>query len=139
MADRDCSGIGRDGGLCRMAPLKGSDWCWNHSPEKARERAEARKRGGSRSRPPGTVLDTEEPLDGLPLALGDMQAVQSALDLIWRDTLRQENSGQRSRTLVTIALAAIKVLEVGEVEERIRALEQAIAQGGPQGWKGRAA
>jgi hypothetical protein len=111
-----------------MAPLKGSDWCWNHDPEKAQERTEARVRGGSRTRTTGTVLSTPEPADRLPLELRDMPAVQGALDLVWRDTLRQENSGQRSRTLVTILLAAMKALEVGEYEERIQALEQAAQQ-----------
>jgi hypothetical protein len=40
----------------------------------------------------------------------------------------QENSGQRSRTLVAILLAAIRALEVGEFEQRIRAVEQAVNQ-----------
>ena len=42
------------------------------------------------------------------------------------DTLAMENSMSRNRTLIYLALAALKVLEVGGHEERITALEQAI-------------
>jgi hypothetical protein len=120
-----------------MAPLKGEAWCFSHHPEREAERVAARERGGRRNRVAGTVLTLAENESALPLELGDMKAVQAALNLIWRDTLRQENSGQRSRTLVAVALAAMRALEVGEYEERIRALEQAVQQ--PNGWRGRAA
>jgi hypothetical protein len=76
----------------------------------------------------------------LPRALADMQAVRAGVDLVWRETCRQENSGSRSRTLVAVLMAAMKALEVGEYEGRIQALEQAIAQNGAQQpWRGRAA
>jgi hypothetical protein len=119
-----------------MAPLKGEEWCFSHHPDREAERIAARKQGGRRNRVRGTVLTLAEDESALPLELGDMKAVQTALNLIWRDTLRQENSGQRSRTLVAVALAAMKALEVGEYEERIRALEQSVQQ---NQWRGRAA
>jgi hypothetical protein len=68
-----------------------------------------------------------------------MLAVRSGIDLVWRDTLRQENSGSRSRTLVAVLMAAMKALEVGEYEARIQALEQSVTQNGAQPWRGRAA
>lgn len=111
-----------------MPPLKGEAWCFAHHPDLASDRLTAQKQGGRRNRAAGTVLTLAEDDSALPLELGDMKAVQGALNLVWRDTLRQENSGQRSRTLVAVALAAMKCLEVGEYEERIRALEQAVSQ-----------
>jgi hypothetical protein len=36
------------------------------------------------------------------------------------------NLGRRSRTLIYAAVAAAKLLEVGELEERLRALEEAV-------------
>jgi hypothetical protein len=121
-----------------MAPLKDSDFCWTHDPSKARERGEARQRGGRNRRTPGTVLTS---LGGgvVPAGLDDMASIQAGVNLIWRDTLLQENSGSRSRTLVAVLLAAVKCLEVGEYEGRIQALEQAMAPNGAQPWKGRAA
>jgi hypothetical protein len=97
----------------------------------------AQRRGGRRNRVTGIVLTLAEDEGALPLELGDVKAVKAALNLIWRETLRTENSAQRSRTLVAVALAAMKALEVGEYEERIRALEQAVQQ--PNRWGGRAA
>jgi hypothetical protein len=120
-----------------MAPLKGEQWCFSHHPDRETERVAARKRGGRRNRVAGTVLTLAEDEAAVPLELGDMKAVQAALNLVWRDTMRQENSAQRSRTLVAVAQAAMKALEVGEYEDRIRALEQAVQQ--PNRWGGRAA
>jgi hypothetical protein len=123
-----CGGTTRESGPCGMATLKGEVWCFAHHPDRAGERTAARKRGGRRNRLAGTVLTLAENESELPLELGDMRAVQAAVNLIWRDTLRQENSAHRSRTLVAVALAAMKALEVGEYAERIRALEQAVRQ-----------
>jgi hypothetical protein len=123
-----CAGKNDRGEPCGMAPLRGEAWCFSYHPDRQGERMAARKRGGKRNRVAGTVLTLAEDESALPLELGDMRAVQAALNLIWRDTLRQENSAQRSRTLVAVALAAMKALEVGEYEERIRGLEQAVSQ-----------
>ena len=111
-----------------MAPLKGSEWCWIHDPSKARERAEARRRGGRNRRSPGTVIASLVPPIVPPATLDDMPSIQAGLNLVWRDTLAQGNCGSRSRTLVAVLLAAVKCLEVGEYEERIKALEQAVNQ-----------
>jgi hypothetical protein len=133
-----CTGVARAGGPCRMAPLKDSDLCWTHDPSKALERAEARQRGGRNRRTPGTVVAS--PGGGVvPAGLNDMAAIQAGMNLVWRDTLLQENSGNRSRTLVAVLLAAVKCLEVGEYEARIQALEQAVTRTGAQPWRGRAA
>jgi hypothetical protein len=132
-----CAGQNDRGELCGMPPLKGEAWCFAHHKDRAGERMAAQKRGGRRNRVAGTVLTLAEDEAAVPLELGDMKAVQAALNLVWRDTMRQENSAQRSRTLVAVALAAMKALEVGEYEDRIRALEQTVAQQPQRG--GRAA
>ena len=53
----------------------------------------------------------------------DVSAVQSILELAIQDALALENSVARSRTLGYLAGQALKVLEVGEFEERLEALE----------------
>ena len=42
------------------------------------------------------------------------------------DTLALENSIARARVLISGALAAAKLLEAGEFEERLRALEETV-------------
>jgi uncharacterized small protein (DUF1192 family) len=59
--------------------------------------------------------------------VGDVQAV---LEAALRDTVQQENSGARTGALVRIAQGALKVLELGELEERLAALEARLAEGG---------
>jgi hypothetical protein len=101
-----------------MAPLKDSDWCFQHSPEHAAVRAEARKRGGqrgnrSRSGPVG---------ESVPLRSVD--DVIRILEQAGGDAMQLDNSAERCRVLTGIAGQALKALEVGELEKRLEALEQ---------------
>jgi hypothetical protein len=48
------------------------------------------------------------------------------LDVAAEDTLAQPNSALRSRALVSIAVAYVKVIEVGKLEERMTILEEAF-------------
>jgi uncharacterized small protein (DUF1192 family) len=52
--------------------------------------------------------------------------VQALLEETVSTTLAQENTGQRSRTLGYLLGLALKALEVGELEERIAALEERL-------------
>jgi hypothetical protein len=121
-----CKGVARSGQACGMAPLRDSDYCWTHDPSKGRERAEARQKDGRNRRTPRTVIASLGADITPPAGLDDMASIQAGLNLVWRDTLSQENSGSRSRTLVAVLLAGVKCLEVGELEERLAALEQAV-------------
>jgi hypothetical protein len=57
--------------------------------------------------------------------------IRRLLEVAIVDTLGLENSIARARTLGYLALSAIKLLEVGEHEEQLRALEAAVK--GPRG------
>lgn len=120
---RTCEATRKNGEKCRMPPLQGSAYCWAHDPAKTRERAEARKRGGRMAhRPAGEVGDVD---------LRDVAAVLALIERAVRDTLALKNSVPRNRAIGALAGAALKALEVGEMEARIEALERAM--------KGRAA
>ena len=54
--------------------------------------------------------------------------MQALLEEVLENTRLQENSAQRSRTLISLGLAALKALEVGELEERLEALEVAYKE-----------
>ena len=56
-----------------------------------------------------------------------MAQVQRLLEIAASDTLSLENSVARSRTLAYLAQVALKALEVGELAERIDALERLVA------------
>ena len=57
---------------------------------------------------------------------GSVGSIRRLLEIATIDVLGLENSIVRSRTLISAALAAAKLLETGELEERIATLEAAV-------------
>jgi hypothetical protein len=123
---RTCSHRNADGHLCGAAPLRDSEYCLFHDPERAAEVAEARKLGGLR-RKRELITNGAYELEGLD----SVAHIRRLLEVAIVNTLGLENSIARARTLGYLALSAIKLLEVGEHEERLRALEAAVK--GPRG------
>jgi hypothetical protein len=93
-----------------------------HSPEHAEEMAEARRLGGLRRRREKAVSGAYD-FEGL----ADVGQVQRLLEIAVSDTLSLENSVARSRTLAYLAQVALKALEVGQLADRIDALERLVA------------
>ena len=83
--------------------------------------AEARRLGGLRRRREVAVSGAFD-FVGLE-TVGDIRRL---LEVTVLDTLGLENSIARARTLAYLATTAIKLLEVGELEQRLAALEAAV-------------
>ena len=109
------------GEVCRMPPLKGEELCWAHSPDHAQEAQEARRLGGLRRKREATLSGAYD-LDGIE-TVNDIRRV---VEIATLDTLSMDNSVSRNRTLLYAAQTALKALEVGEVADRLEALEQAM-------------
>ena len=109
--------------MCRAAPVKDGDHCFWHSPEYAEDVAEARRLGGLRRRREVAVSGAYE-VNGLE-TVGDLRRLLVIASL---DTLGLENSIARARTLGYLVGVARKLLETGELEERLAALEAAHGQ-----------
>ena len=109
--------------MCRAAPVKDGDHCFWHSPEYAEDVAEARRLGGLRRRREVAVSGAYE-VNGLE-TVGDLRRLLVIASL---DTLGLENSIARARTLGYLVGVAGKLLETGELEERLAALEAAHGQ-----------
>ena len=109
--------------MCQAAPVKDRDHCFWHSPEHAEDVAEARRLGGLRRRREVTVSGAYE-VNGLE-TVGDLRRLLVIASL---DTLGLENSIARARTLGYLVGVAGKLLETGELEERLAALEAAHGQ-----------
>lgn len=121
MAMPGCSGTKDNGQPCRAPKLRDSDYCLMHSPEHAEEMAEARRLGGLRRRREVAVSGAYE-----FVGLQTVADIRRILEIGVLDTLGLENSIARSRTLAYLAMAAIKLLEVGEFEQRLATLEAAM-------------
>jgi len=111
-----------DGQPCRAPRLRDSEFCFWHSPEHAEEAAEAQRLGGLRRRREKAVAGAYD-FDGLD----SVPKARRLLEIAALDSLALENSVARSRTLAYLAQVALKALEVGELAERIEALERLVA------------
>jgi hypothetical protein len=118
---RQCAFRLPSGEPCRAAPLKDGEFCLMHSPEHAKEVQEARRLGGLRRKREVTVSGAYD-FEGLETISGIRRLVEVAV----LDTLGMENSLARSRTLAYLAQVALRTLEVGELEQRLEVLEQAV-------------
>ena len=92
-----------------------------HSPEHAEEVAEARRLGGLRRRKEKAVSGAYD-FEGL----GSILRIRRLLEVAILDTLSLENSVARSRTLAYLAQVAVNLLEKGELESRLAAMEGAL-------------
>ena len=101
--------------------MRGEEYCLFHSPEHAEDAAEARRLGGLRRRREKTVVGAYD-FEGL----GSVAAIRRILEIAVLDTLGLDNSVARSRTLIAAAQAATRLLEAGELEARLAALEAAM-------------
>ena len=123
MVGRSCSQVLADGRVCRATPLRDEPYCFWHAPERAEDAAEARRLGGLRRRREKTVSSAYE-----FAGLGTIESIRRILEIATIDALGLENSIARARVLIAAAMAAAKLLEVGELEDRLAVLEAAIAR-----------
>ena len=110
-----------------MAPLVESEFCWVHEPQNAEAAAEARRVGGVRRRREGTV-QLAYAFNGLA-AIEDMRRL---LEIVAIDTLSMDNGVPRNRTLIAVVMAGLKALEIGDLAERLEALEAIVKRQGRQ-------
>jgi len=105
--------------------------CFWHAPEHADEAAEARRLGGLRRRRERAVAGAYE-FDGL----GTVEQIARLVEVAVLDTLALENGVARNRTLAYLAQTATRLLEAGELQQRVAGLE-AILSGRVVSIKGR--
>ncbi len=118
---RTCCFRKEDGTPCRASPLRDGDYCLWHSPEHAEEVTEARRLGGLRRRKERTVAGAYD-FQGLE-TIGQIRRL---VEVAAVDTLSQENSIARSRALAYLAQVSVNLLEKGNLDERLRSLEDSV-------------
>ena len=126
MLGRACTHLMPTGRPCRATPLRDEPFCFWHAPETADEAAEARRIGGLHRRKKKTVASIYG-FDGLRT----IDANQALLETAAIETLALENSLARNRALGGFAAIGAKLVEVGDHEERLMALEAAVRQAVP--------
>jgi hypothetical protein len=100
--------------------MREEPFCFWHAPETAEEAAEARRQGALNRRKRKTV----SAIFGFR-GLGTIEDNQALLETAAIETLLLPNSIPRNRAIAQIASTGAKLIEVGDHEERIAALEAA--------------
>ena len=118
---RACGALNENGEPCGQAPIQGNEFCFWHSPEHAHEAADARRLGGLRRRKERTVAGAYD-FEGLET----VSHIRRLIEVAVVDTLSQDNSIARSRTLAYLAQVSVNLLEKGSLDERLRALEDSV-------------
>lgn len=116
----ECQVMTKRGKVCRAAALKGSDYCYMHSPERAGERAAARRLGGQHRG--SHALEASS----LPAKVRTVEDVLAVLDYTREELAALDNGIPRARALIALAGSYLQALEVGELEARLEALEAAL-------------
>ncbi len=120
MLGRRCAFEMPGGRPCQATPGRGSRFCFWHDPDKADDLADAQRLGGIRRKRERTVAAAYD-----FTGLGSVEAIRRILEIATLDALGLENSIARGRLLISAAQVAAKVLETGELADRIAALEVA--------------
>ena len=118
---RRCSASTNGGGACDATPMRDEPFCFWHHPDHAKEAAEARRLGGVRRKRESLVGGAYE-FSGLR----SVDDIRRLLEIAVADGLGLDNSVARARLLVSVALAGVKLLEVGDIEERLAQLESVM-------------
>ena len=131
VVSRTCKARNDKGDPCRAAPLRESDFCIFHDPDHAEVVKEARRAGGQRRKREAAVA-TAYDFQGLT----SVPEIRRLVEVAAYDALGLDNNLGRVRALAYLAQVASTLLEKGEMEERLAAVEAAV---GPRMVAGRRA
>ncbi len=113
-----CKGKTKSGGVCKMPALKNSQYCFTHNPKTRAAQAKARKLGGYNSSTP----HAGNPSD-IPAQIATITDARSIVGYTLQELMVMDNSIARARALLAVFDSFMKVFEIGELEQRIAALE----------------
>ena len=101
--------------------MRDSALCLMHDPDHTETVAEGRRLGGQ-NRKRETLLTVVHDFEGL----GNVANIMRLLEIAVTDCLGVERGLNRARTLGYLAQQATKLLQVGEFEERLAAIESVL-------------
>lgn len=114
-----CRGTRKDGSACASTTVGPSGYCFAHDPNRESDRDEARRRGGRNSSNLARVSRL------IPARLG---SVYERLERALEECHRGQLDPKVANALANLARAASAVLSAGEIEERLRRLEERGAE-----------
>lgn len=106
---------------CRSYALTDDDYCFCHSPKKAKERAKARRKGGKKA-----LAEKKRLLEKSDIQIKNTSDVVSLLN----ETINQVRTGEIEVKIANavgyLSGICLKALEQGDMEKRLEALEEKV-------------
>ena len=113
-----CQATRKDGRPCTVRALIGSAWCFAHDPERAAQRAEARRKGGHGK---ARLARVER------LVPGTLRPVLALLLSALNETHAGGLDPKVAGALAALAGAIVRTYQAGALEDRLTELEAQIA------------
>lgn len=101
-----------------MRPLRGDTLCFRHSPRTVHQRRAASARGGRHNRTPKASS---------AVAVASIADLQRHVGQALADVLLRDNTERRANAVARLVEVARRLIEVGEVEDRMNLIEQRLA------------
>ena len=114
-----CQAKTKAGKPCRAAAVSNSKYCMIHAPHLGAKRAQARKRGGQSHRVNHGDI-------AMPAQLRTRDDELQLLDYTLAELAQHDNTLLRVEKLIRLIQASARLREVGELESRLEAIEQAL-------------
>jgi len=114
-----CKAKTASGAPCKMGALKGSKFCFTHDPSTRAAQAKARRKGGENRHTPHAGDPST-----IPANIDSLATAGILLNYTLQELLVMDNSIPRARALLQAYEMFLKSIEIGELEQRITALEQ---------------
>jgi hypothetical protein len=122
-----CAAVKADGERCRGTVIEGSRFCFSHDPQLKQRRIEGNVKGG-RNRSSLVRMQALVP----PRLMTVYETLEDAL----ADVRKGKLDPRVAHAMAALARAMVSVLQVGEMEMRLRDLEEkAQYQAPPSRWK----
>lgn len=117
----NCKATTTGGAPCQAQAIKENDYCFIHAPETLQARSLARRKGGENRHTPHFADESE-----LPQTIQTLGDANKILKYILVEVIGMDNSIARARLLLSLYDSLVKSFEIGELEQRIAALEGAL-------------
>jgi len=101
-----------------MGTLKGSRFCYTHSPENAEQRFKSRSLGGKAKRTPHNERVS------LPRQIRTVDDLYQMIDYAVAELEQHDNTILALRVQVNLIDAAVKIVQAHDIERRLTALEE---------------
>jgi hypothetical protein len=120
-----CAATKSDWQRCRGNALEGSRYCFACAPELKQRRLEENAKGGKHK---SSLVRLERMIPAR------LVPVYSRLELVLDELHEGQLDPKVAHAMAAVARAMVSVLQVGEMEERLRELEEKVQHQVPSGW-----